>query len=147
MKVSISESRFIKVMFTYLALSFDGFNECYYDWSDFDCGLGVCCDPYSVGFVLPDGEYDDYLFKIVNGEYYDENGNYPEELKGDLPEPCHSSPNIGDEDFDTLILSDDMYERIGNMFGNVDVWGGPLMNIINKTFNSNVTHIHPTTFY
>jgi hypothetical protein len=118
-------------------MSFEGFDDCYYDWADFNCGLGVCCDPYAIRFVLPDSEYDDYLFKLVNGEYYDDDGDYPSELKGDLPEPCHNPPNINNKEFDTIILSDEMYERLESLFGDVDIWSKPLLTIINGVFNTN----------
>jgi hypothetical protein len=99
--------------------------------------MGVCCDPYAIRFVLPDSEYDDYLFKLVNGEYYDDDGDYPSELKGDLPEPCHNPPNINNKEFDTIILSDEMYERLESLFGDVDIWSKPLLTIINGVFNTN----------
>ena len=141
MKAIITESKLIKVIHTYLNYSFEGFDECYYDWAEFNCGMGVCCDPYAVGFVLPDSIYDDYLFKLVNGEYYDDDGDYPSELKGDLPEPCHNPPNINDPQFDTIILSEDMYEHLERLFGDMDVWKDPLLTIINGTFNINARNI------
>jgi hypothetical protein len=153
MKVSITESKLTKVIHTYLNSSFEGFDECSYDWSDFNCGMGICCDPYSVNFVLPDKENsgvmftDDYLFKVVNGKYYDENGDYPEELRGDLPEPCYSSPNLNDKEFDTVILSEEMYERLSGLFGDVDIWSKPLLTIINDVFNANVSHYHHTFLF
>ena len=147
MKVSITESKLTKVIHTYLNSSFEGFDECSYDWSDFNCGMGICCDPYSVNFVLPNSEYDDYLFKVVNGTYYDENGDYPEELRGDLPEPCYSSPNLNDNEFDTVILSEEMYERLNGLFGDVDIWSKPLLTIINDVFNANVSHYHHTFLF
>jgi hypothetical protein len=118
-------------------MSFEGFDDSYYDWAEFNCGMGVCCDPYAVGFVLPDSEYNDYLFKLVNSKYYDDDGDYPSELKGDLPEPCHNPPNINNKEFDTIILSDEMYERLESLFGSVDVWSVPLLTIINGVFNTN----------
>jgi hypothetical protein len=141
MKAIITESKLIKVIHTYLNYSFEGFDECYYDWAEFNCGMGVCCDPYAIGFVLPDSIYDDYLFKLVNGEYYDDNGDYPESIKAELPEPCYNPPNINDEEFDTIILSEDMYEPLERLFGDMDVWKGPLLTIINKTFNINARNI------
>jgi hypothetical protein len=141
MKAIITESKLIKVIHTYLNYSFEGFDECYYDWAEFNCGMGVCCDPYAVGFVLPDNQYYDYLFKLVNGEYYDDNGDYPESIKDELPEPCHNPPNINDEEFDTIILYEDIYEPLESLFGDMDVWKDPLLTIINKTFNINARNI------
>jgi hypothetical protein len=141
MKVIITESKLTKVIHNYINMSFEGFDDCYYDWADFDCGMGICCDPYAVRFVLPDKDLGSYLFKLVNGEYYDDDGAYPSELKGDLPEPCHNPPNINDEEFDTIILSEDIYEPLERLFGDMDVWKDPLLTIINKTFNINARNI------
>jgi hypothetical protein len=141
MKAIITESKLIKVIHTYLNYSFEGFDECYYDWAEFNCGMGVCCDPYAIGFVLPDNQYYDYLFKLVNGEYYDDNGDYPESIKAELPEPCYNPPNINDEEFDTIILSEDIYEPLERLFGDMDVWKDPLLTIINGTFNINARNI------
>jgi hypothetical protein len=77
MEVIISESKLTKVLHTYLTMSFEGFNDCIYDWSEFNCGMGICCDPYAIGFVLPDSEYNEYLFKLVDGNNYDDDGDYP----------------------------------------------------------------------
>jgi hypothetical protein len=99
--------------------------------------MGVCCDPYAVGFVLPQKEYNDYLFKLVDGEFYDDDGDYPEELKGDLPEVCYNPPNINNQEFDTIIISEDMYESIERLFGDIHIWNKPLLTIINNVFNTN----------
>ena len=141
MKAIITESKLVKIIHTYLNSSFEGFDECYYDWAEFNCGMGVCCDPYAVGFVLPDNQYYDYLFKLVNGEYYDDDGDYPERIKAELPEPCHNPPNINDEEFDTIILSEDMYESLKRLFGDMDVWSGHLLTIINKIYNTNARNL------
>jgi hypothetical protein len=141
MKAIITESKLVKIIHKYLNYSFEGFDECYYDWAEFNCGMGVCCDPYAIGFVLPDNQYYDYLFKLVNGEYYDDNGDYPESIKAELPEPCYNPPNINDEEFDTIILSEDIYEPLERLFGDMDVWKDPLLTIINGTFNINARNI------
>ena len=75
---------------------------------------------------------------MVNGTYYDDDGDYPAELKGDLPEPCYSSPNINNEEFDTVILSEEMYERLESLFGDMNIWSKPLLTIINGVFDTNV---------
>ena len=141
MKVTITETKLTKVIHKHINMSFKGFDNCYYDWAEFNCGMGVCCDPYAVGFVLPDNQYYDYLFKLVNGEYYDDDGDYPESIKAELPEPCHNPPNINDPQFDTIILSEDMYKPLERLFGDMDVWKDPLLTIINKTFNINARNI------
>ena len=141
MKAIIPESKLIKVLHTYLNLSFEGFDNCDYDWANFNCGMGVCCDQYAIGFSLPKSEYDDYLFKLVNGEYYDDDGDYPEELKGELPEPCHDVPDITESRFDTIWLEEELIDRLIDMFGGFDVWGKSFLNMFNQKYGTNVTKI------
>jgi hypothetical protein len=141
MKAIIPESKFTKVLHTYLNMSFKGFDDCTYDWANFNCGMGVCCDPYAIGFVLPESEYDDYLFKLADSENYDDDGDYAEELKGELPEPCHNPPNISNPEFDTIIIDEDMYERLNDLFNNINVWREPLLSIINKVFHTNANSL------
>jgi oligoribonuclease NrnB/cAMP/cGMP phosphodiesterase (DHH superfamily) len=99
--------------------------------------MGICCDPYAIGFVLPDSEYNDYLFKLVNGNYYDDDGDYPKDISEELPEVCEDRPNINDSDFETILITEDMYERITDLFGDIDIWRDSLLSLINKTFNIN----------
>jgi hypothetical protein len=137
MKVIITEYKLTKVLHTYLTMSFEGFDNCSYDWSEFNCGMGVCCDPYAIGFVLPDSEYNDYLFKLVNGNYYDDDGDYPSEISDELPEVCENRPDISDREFDTIVIGEDIYERLHDLFGHIDIWRQPLESLINKVFNTN----------
>ena len=141
MKVTITESKLTKVIHNYLDLSFEGFNDCHYDWADFNCGMGVCCDPYAIGFVLPDSEYNDYLFKLVDGTYYDDDGDYPAELSDELPEVCEEQPDITESRFDTLWLGEELTDRLIDMFGGFDVWGDSFLNMFNQKYNTNVTQI------
>ena len=137
MEVIISESKLTKVLHTYLTMSFEGFNDCIYDWSEFNCGMGICCDPYAIGFVLPDSEYNEYLFKLVDGNNYDDDGDYPSDVSDDLPEVCEDRPDLSNHEFESILISEEMYERITDLFGNIDIWRGSLLSIINKTFNTN----------
>ena len=141
MKAIITESKLSKVLYTYLTMSYKGFDNCYHDWAEFNCGMGVCCDPYAIGFNLPDSEYNEYLFKLVDSEYYDDYGIYPDELSDDLPEPCHNSPDINEERFDTIVVSEDMYERLNDLFNNINIWREPLLSIINKVFHTNADNL------
>ena len=131
MEVIISESKLTKVLHTYLTMSFEGFDDCIYDWSEFNCGMGICCDPYAVGFALPDSEYNDYLFKLVNGNYYDDDGDYPSDVSDELPEVCENRPDISDSEFESIIISEEMYERINDLFYDINIWRKPLLFIIN----------------
>ena len=141
MKAIIPESKFTKVLHTYLNMSFKGFDDCTYDWANFNCGMGVCCDPYAIGFVLPESEYDDYLFKLADSENYDDDGDYGEELKGELPEPCHNPPDISNPAFDTIVIDEEIYERLNDLFNNINVWREPLLSIINKVFHTNANNL------
>ena len=119
---------------------FPGFSELYYSWANFNCGMGECCDMYAVGFVLPDAHYDDYLFKLVDSDNYEEYGDYVD-YPEDLPEPCYEQPNINDTRFDTIILGEEMGEIFSDEFGDIGLWKKELLNIINEKFKINVTNI------
>ena len=141
MEVIISESKLTKVLHKYLNMSFEGFDNCYHDWAEYNCGMGVCCDPYAIGFNLPDSEYNEYLFKLVDGNNYDDDGDYPSELSDDLPEVCENRPDVSNRKFDTIVIDEDMYERLNDLFNDIDVWKEPLLSIINKTFNTNAHRV------
>jgi hypothetical protein len=141
MDVIITEKRLTKVLYKYLNARIKGFDKCYYDWAEFGCGMGVCCDPYAIQFVLDENSYDDYLFKLVDGENYDDYGDYGEELTGELPEPCHDVPDITESRFDTLWLEEELIDRLIDMFGGVDVWGKSFLNMFNQKYGTNATQI------
>ena len=137
MEVIITESKLTKVLHTYLTMSFEGFDDCYHDWAEYNCGMGVCCDPYAIGFNLPDSEYNEYLFKLVDGNNYDDDGDYPSELSDDLPEVCEDRRDLTNSGFESILISEEMYERINDLFNDINIWRKPLLSIINNTFNTN----------
>lgn len=141
MEYIIDESKLTNIISKFLNLSFDGFEDIDYNWADFDCGWGVCCDIYAIGFVLPGREHDDYLFKLVDGENYNFSGDYPEELMGELPEPCYDVPDITESRFDTIWLEQEIIDRLIDMFGGFDVWGKSFLNMFNQKYGTNVTKI------
>jgi hypothetical protein len=135
------ETKIKPILNNMLNMLFDGFDDIYYDWANYNCGMGICCDPYAIGFVLPQNEYDDYLFKLVEGEYYDANGDYPEELRDDLPEPCHESPDVRDSRFDTIVFYEVFAEEIEQYLGPKSNWKIKLLELINKKFGCEATNI------
>ena len=147
MDVTITEKRLTEVLYNYLNKNIKGFDRCEYDWAEFYCGMGVCCDPYAVEFSLPDSIYGEHLFKLVNDKYYKDDGDYPEELKGDLPEPCYNNPDINDGEFNTIIIYEDMYETIRKIFGNIDVWRNSLLNILNSIYGFNAVVLISDVIY
>ena len=120
---------------------FEGFDDIYYDWAEYNCGMGVCCDPYAVGFVLPKSDYDDYLFKLVDGNNYDDYGDYPKELRDELPEVCYEQPDIKNPNFNTIVFYGYYAEEIENYMGSEDNWKFELLELINKKFGCEAERI------
>ena len=152
MDVTITEKRLSEVLHKYLSKAIKGFDKCDYDWAEFGCGMGVCCDPYAIGFILPKHvcnylESDNYLFKLVDGEFYDDDGDYPEELRGELPEVCQNPPNIQYGEFDTIIIREDLYSNIRKVFGNIDIWRNSLLHLLNEVYGFNARTLMSDTIY
>jgi len=150
--VTITEKRLSEVLYKYLNTTIKGFDKCDYDWAEFGCGMGVCCDPYAIGFILPKhvGNYlesDNYLFKLVDGEFYDDDGDYPEELRGELPEVCQNPPNIQYGEFDTIIIREELYSNIRKVFGNIDIWRNSLLHLLNEVYGFNARTLMSDTIY
>jgi hypothetical protein len=141
MKYIITENKLSGILRKFLEMEFQGYGNMYYTWADFNCRMGVCCDQYAVGFTLPADEYDNYLFKLVDGEHYDDDGDYPEELQGDLPEPCYEQPDIQDPKFDTIVVGEDMAERLETMFSDPSLWKKDLMKLINQRYGTHAKDI------
>ena len=134
MKVTITENRMYNLLNKSLEHLFDGFDDVYYTWADFNCGWGVCCDIYAVGFTLPNDEYDNYIFKLVEGKYYDDDGDYPDEMKGELPEECYNQPDLYDPRFDTIVFYEEYAEKLEDLLGPIDKVKTPLLNVLNEMF-------------
>jgi len=140
MKYFITENKMNSVMEKFLNDEFEGFSDIYYTWANFNCGMGECCDMYAVGFVLPKAYYDDYLFKLVDSENYRPFGEY-EDYPDELPEPCYEEPDIKDPKFDTILISEEMYEEMENYFSFFDDWENELLRVLNRTFHMDVKNI------
>lgn len=135
MKLVITENRLHDIIRKSLSIVFNGFENCDYTWADFNCGWGICCDPYAIGFTHPSSsEYDQLIFKLVDSKNYDDNGNYPEELKGELPKECEEQPNLLDPRFDTILFYEEYFEELENFLGPVDKIKTPLLNVLNEMF-------------
>jgi len=134
MKIIITESKLHNTLLKLLKITFPGFEDIYYDWANYNCGMGECCDPYAVGFVLSQNNYDDYLFKLVESKYYDDDGDYPRNLSDDLPEPCYESPDVRDPRFDVIIFYEVFAEELEQYLGPKYLWENELLNLLNRMF-------------
>ena len=140
-KILKEETKIHSSLHRLLNLLFDGFDEIDYDWANYMCGMGECCDPYAIGFTLPENDYDDYIFKLVDGEMYDDDANYPKEFQDELPEPCYQQPDLKDPRFDTIVFYGLYAEDIENYFGSEDNWALDLLKIINNQFGCEAKRI------
>ena len=132
-KYIITENKFEDVLKYYLEGVYGDF---YYSWTDFNCGMGVCCDPYSVGFYHQYSDYDIPFFKLVMSKHYDDDGDYPEELHDELPEECEELPKIIDPKFDTYIIEEEMAEEFYSVFGEYHIWEKSLMDTLNSIYGT-----------
>jgi hypothetical protein len=133
-KILREETNIKPALHNLLNVLFDGFDDMSYDWAEFNCGMGVCCDPYAIGFTLPDSEYNDYLFKLVDGDNYDVLGEYPSEITDELPEVCYEQPDIKNPQFDTIVFYEVFGEDVENYLGPQNNWKESFLNLINDKF-------------
>ena len=140
MKLIIPDTKLQSILLKLLKSEFKDFDDCYYDWAEFNCGMGICCDPYAVGFCLPKDNHDNYLFKLVDGENYHNNGKYPE-LGDELPEVCEQQPDITNLDFNVVIFDEERMECITDFLGSSDIWENQLLDLVNKQFGFNANRI------
>ena len=129
------------VIYNLLNMLFDGFDDIYYDWAEYNCGMGVCCDPYAIGFVLPQNDYNDYLFKLVDSDNYDDDGDYPKHLGDELPEVCYERPDLKNPNFNFIVCYEVFVEEIKDYLGDEDNWKMELLDLINKKFGCKATDI------
>ena len=140
-KPQLNESRTNSSLNNLLNMLFDGFDGTDYDWANYMCGMGECCDPYAIGFTLPKNDYDDYIFKLVDSVNYDDDGDYPKELRDELPEVCYESPDLKNPDFDTIVFYGLYAEEIEDYMGPESNWRSDLLKIINKKFGCEAKQI------
>jgi hypothetical protein len=100
-----------------------------------------------VNFSLPDSIYGEHLFILVDSQFYDDSGDYPEELKGDLPEVCESRPNIEYDEFDTIIIDEEIHETIRKVFGTIDIWRNSLLHLLNSIYGFNARTLESVVLY
>jgi hypothetical protein len=140
-KVLKEETNIKSVLNNLLNMLFDGFDDIYYDWAEYNCGMGVCCDPFAIGFVLPQNDYNDYLFKLVDSDNYDDDGDYPEHLGDELPEVCYERPDLKNPNFNFIVCYEVFVEEIKDYLGDEDNWKMELLDLINKKFGCKATDI------
>jgi hypothetical protein len=120
---------------------FDGFDDVHYDWGNYMCGMGECCDPYAIGFTLPNRDYDDYIFKLVDGDNYDDDADYPKHFRDELPEVCYEMPDVRNPNFNYIVFYEVFAEEIEEYLGPKRNWKYDLLNLINEKFHSKATEI------
>jgi hypothetical protein len=139
--INESEKKLNSPLEKLLNMLFDGFDDIYYDWANYMCGMGECCDPYAIGFTLPKNHYDDYIFKLVDSVNYDDDGDYSKELRDELPEVCYESPDLKNPDFDTIVFYGLYAEEIEDYMGPESNWRSDLLKLINKKFGCEAKQI------
>jgi hypothetical protein len=142
MKYIITESK-MKESLNHI-LMMEGFDNIEYDWCDYNCGMGVCCDPYCIIFGNP-AQFD-YFFKLVDSSNYDELGKYPSEMADELPEPCYDVPNIHDDRFDTVIVGEEFSEKLIGWVGPISNWPDLFLDILKEQYNINAKYIYFSSF-
>lgn len=141
MKINITESKLTNVLNNYIKTLYPEFDNMDYTWASFNCGMGECCDMYAVGFYLPSYSLDFSIIKLVDSENYDDDGDYPEELQGELPEPCYEYPDITESRFDTILINEELGEKLVNFFGETKLWGDSFLKLFNQTYGTNANSI------
>lgn len=139
--INESEDKVSSTLNQLINMLFDGFDNADYDWANYMCGMGECCDPYAIGFTLPDKDYDDYIFKLVDGDKYDDDGGYPKEFQDELPEPCYQQPDLNNPRFDTIVFYGLYAEEIEEYMGDEINWKEGLLDLINRKFGSDAKRI------
>jgi len=139
--INESENKMISAIERVLDIEYPNLSDSSIDWAEFNCGMGICCDPYAIGFVLPGEEYqyNDYLFKLVDGKNYSIMGDYPIEIYEELPEPCYNRPDITNPEFDVIIIHHEMMEILNNYFNKTKIWESELVTVLNRKFGFNAT--------
>lgn len=145
LKEDISESDKNKKLSTLdklLHIQFKGIDDMWVDWSNYNCGMGECCDPYSISFILPEKNYFEYIFKIVDSSKYDDDADYPKEMMDELPEPCEQYPDIRESRFDTLYMPEETTESIEQFYGHRMRWEKDMLTWFNNKFGLNLRDIY-----
>ena len=125
-----------------LHIQFKGIDDMWTDWSNYNCGMGECCDPYSISFILPEKNYFEYIFKIVDSSKYDDDADYPREMMDELPEPCEQYPDIRESRFDTLYMPEETTESIEQFYGHRMRWEKDMLTWFNDKFGLNLRDIY-----
>lgn len=136
MKIIITESKMINVLERVLDMEYPDLSDSYYDWAEYNCGMGVCCDPYAIGFVLPSKEYNDYLFKLIR-DGYNGHGDYPSEFYTELPKICLERPDLTDTSFNRIIIHEEVMITLNEYFNKPNLWLTELNTLLNKKFGFN----------
>lgn len=141
MDIIINENQLDNVILELLNFLFDGFDDVYYDWANYYCGMGECCDPQAIGFVLPNHESDDYIFKLIDSNHYDNGGNYPKEFEVNLPEVCYENPDIKDPRFDMFLFHEFYFVELKKYVNNTVEVHKSILSLLNRMFGLQITKL------
>ena len=145
MKYVITENKLTKVITKYLKTSLGldlNSGKIYISWTDYNCGMGVCCDPYSAG-IFSQKKYDEPLMKIVISEFYDDDGDYPKSMMEELPVECEELPDITNTKFDTFILGEEVIESLQEILGSdLRQYGEEICITLNEILGTNATEVY-----
>lgn len=141
MDIIINENQLDAIILELLNFLFDGFDDIHYDWATYYCGMGECCDPYAIGFILPKHENDDYVFKLIDSNHYDNVGNYPKELEVNFPEVCYNSPNIMDPRFDMFLFNEYYFVELKKYVNNTVEVHNSILSLLNRIFGLQITKL------
>lgn len=139
MKFTISENKFKEVFKTWIKKNTD-FENLFFDWGFYNCGMGTCCDENYLSLCDQSyqGDWGGVEFMVCNKQYFFTKRNREYE---ELPEICMDDPDEHKKEFPILIIqNEDLLETMIEFFGD-DIWRPILIELINESFGTAVTEI------
>ena len=78
---------------------------------------------------------------MVDGNNYDDNGNYFKEIIDELPDVCYEMPDVKNPNFNFIIFYEEFAEEIEDYLGHKKNWKFKLLDLINEKFGCKATNI------